>query len=678
MDNALLFTGMDNGPVVRLSVGKPNQELGIQVILPSTEDIANGIHTPILRINLATDAGGNSITTAKQLVEMFNRLTPAETLGVSASLLLPPGIDPNTSDYGKYGNGIVQPTGSSGSVGSRQGDLVLLGNNQNLVDTNAVARIGNANAVAITPANAVSVAGTGGGTAIWTFENTSAMNGMKFGFTFDETKEGFDAITGQLTVFLNPTLTTTTATDADLKTVIDSAIAANWEAIRAYTGAVGDAVQIAVADPGDPVGPPIVPPTLAPTIAQAQADAASGATTEIVKTTEGGVSEERGVGVNDPVLLITANTKGTKMAGYNIQFLQDTALAEYNTLGTSPDISVTEQANADGTKTLVIKANATQIDAIDLAKALNSDATFKKLFTATAALQNEDPAGGATAPSALGDVAFTTDKTHIAAQTTGGYRIESAPSRLGGQTGTSSGISMFGQSDSNERLILEAVQSGSSNFVDVRVTQGLFTTYSPLGQEMTHFAGENARVTVNGQTATADGDNFKVSSSGLQLSGTINNMDEGDIARFSITGGGAIFQLGPDVVSNQQIRIGISSVDSTNLGGSSGKLYQLKSGEVADLKTSTMLADRIVQEAINSIAVTRGTLGATQRSTLSPNQAVLEDTVEQLSAAEAIISNVDFAEASSAMTRAQVLVQSSSQMLSIANQFPQYAAQLLR
>ena len=36
---------------------------------------------------------------------------------------------------------------------------------------------------------------------------------------------------------------------------------------------------------------------------------------------------------------------------------------------------------------------------------------------------------------------------------------------------------------------------------------------------------------------------------------------------FTITGGGALFQLGPDVVSNQQARIGITSVNTARLGG---------------------------------------------------------------------------------------------------------------
>ncbi|MGL6194220.1 MAG: flagellin, partial [Thermoguttaceae bacterium] len=80
----------------------------------------------------------------------------------------------------------------------------------------------------------------------------------------------------------------------------------------------------------------------------------------------------------------------------------------------------------------------------------------------------------------------------------------------------------------------------------------------------------------------------------------------------------------------------------------------------------------------NAITTIRGRLGALQKCTLEPNLASLEDTVEQMSAAEASISNADFAEESSRLTRTQILVQSGAKVLGIANQLPQYAAMLIQ
>jgi flagellin len=62
---------------------------------------------------------------------------------------------------------------------------------------------------------------------------------------------------------------------------------------------------------------------------------------------------------------------------------------------------------------------------------------------------------------------------------------------------------------------------------------------------------------------------------------------------------------------------------------------------------------------------------------LEPQINALQDSLTAISEAEAQISNADFAEESSRLTRAQILVQAGTQTLQIANQFPQYAASLL-
>jgi len=675
-DNALRFTGMDNGPRVRLSVTNSdgsaaiNQQLGVRILQPSDADIRAGITTPILEIMLATDASGNSITTAKDIVDLFNRLTPAETLGVSASLLLPPGVDPNGRTWVSdgcgnetevescpppRGLGIVQPTGWPGPCGTVQDDLLLLGQNQKKVDDYAYARILGDTTIAGAAAEAGATA-----TGI-IFGDTSALNGLTINFTLDERTEGFNKDTGLLTIFVPSYLV-----DADIKALIDSAISANWEAIRAFTGSTllttGAEEKVAT------LGTAVDEASKLRTIAAANDQTANRFTVGDANSA-GGTAGKAGIGDNDPVLVIKANDKGVDMAGVKIYFVQDDTMTLLGTTG--GQVAIEYNVLENGEKQLVIRGNAPAagIGSNDLLAALQANTDFNKLFTAEATSATDNA-------NLVNFRPLTTNKPH--GITEGGYRIESEPDKNSKPNATSNGIVMIGQSDSNERLILESMRAGSAGFVKVDVTQGSFNTYDPWGMQVTYGSGTDSVVTVNGQKATTDGNNFNISNTALQMSGTVNNMFVGQTTGFTITGGGATFQLGPDVVSSQQIRVGINAVDSTTLGGASGKLYMLKGGEMADLKTNTKLADRIVQEAIGSVAFTRGSLGAIQRSTLDPNIAVLEDTVEQLSAAEALISNIDFAEASSAMARAQVLVQSSSQMLALANQFPQYAAQLLR
>jgi flagellin-like hook-associated protein FlgL len=704
LDNALRFTGMDNGPVVRITNmgadNKPvaNQQLGVKIIQPSEADIKAGIHTPILEIRLATDASGNSITTAKDIADLFDRLTADETLGVSAEVLYPPGVDPNGRIFGidscgdpiviencptPYGLGIVQPTNQPGPCTVAQGDLVLLGTNQSITGDYALARVASGTAITGVAAQSApngedGIDDTGAATAATaslTFGNTSALNGLTFGFTRDETIEGFDETTGRLTIYLGPEIVTGGATvDADVEAAVNGSIAANWEAIRAYTGATGDAVKLADGfDAGD----------------DAIADAVSGATTRISATSSTDTMVgTRGVGTDDPALIIRANNKGTDMAGINIYFVNDTSrtdLAQYTdpTSADIPAVDVKYVQNEDGSRSLIVTGNiqdagATQslVNNVTLANALNANSTFKAYFTAEASLIGDD---SGSADNGIGQIEFLQDVTKVAAQTVGGYRVDSPAISGTNQTGTSSGIGMTGQADSNERLVLQAAEAGTENFVNVYVAQGSFDTYDYYGNKTNYTTGTDMVATINGNLANAKGNNISINTPDLALSMSVANSV--GYTGFTIDGGGALFQLGPDVVSTQQMRLGIGSMMTTRLGGASGQVYQLKSGGNADLRTSDAsrkLADKIINEAISSVATTRGRLGAIQRASLEPNVSALQDSLTALTESEAQISNADFAEESSNLTRLQLLIQAGAQTLGIANQLPQYAASLVR
>lgn len=241
------------------------------------------------------------------------------------------------------------------------------------------------------------------------------------------------------------------------------------------------------------------------------------------------------------------------------------------------------------------------------------------------------------------------------------------------------GVAMLGNLDDDpHRLTFESVNVGSGEYVTVRTVSGKFSVKNEDGQVTDADYGKDMVATLNGNSMTAHGNDLRLSSTMLTMNVTLSDdVQEGEEVDFTITGGGATFQIGPDVVSSQQVRLGIQSVNTARLGGVSGKLYMLRDGEVASLRNDTKLADRIVQEAISSIASLRGRLGAIQRSTFEPNIAVLQDTIEQLSAAQADIADADYAQETSNLARYQILMQAGASALATANQFPQYAAMLL-
>ena len=236
-------------------------------------------------------------------------------------------------------------------------------------------------------------------------------------------------------------------------------------------------------------------------------------------------------------------------------------------------------------------------------------------------------------------------------------------------------------SGSGTTLTLTSTGFGSAAFVDLKVIEeggttpptGTFTTAVSAGTRAT---GADVVAKVNGIAADGVGNGFSINTSTLDLGLTVASGFTGTI-NFTINGGGALFQLGPDVVSNQQARLGIGSVNTAQLGGASGGLYRLQSGGSADLNSDATTAAAIVEESIDQITSLRGRLGAFQATTLASNQNALNSTLSNITEAESQIRDADFAAETAELTRSQILVQSGTRVLAIANQNPQNVLALL-
>lgn len=229
-------------------------------------------------------------------------------------------------------------------------------------------------------------------------------------------------------------------------------------------------------------------------------------------------------------------------------------------------------------------------------------------------------------------------------------------------------------------LELTSSEYGSSSFVNLEViSEGTGGTITSAlgGATKTRDTGTDVVATINGLSAKGDGNTLSINTSTLSVSTDVEATFTGTAA-FTITGGGAMFQLGPEVVSNQQARLGIMAVSTGKLGGVSGRLYQLGSGESLSLKNNAAGASKVIEETIEKVSSLRGRLGAFQRTTLDSNSISLSDTLSNLTDAESSIRDADFAKESAALTRAQILVQSGTSVLGIANQSSQSVLSLLR
>src|SRR6478735_5490348 len=173
--------------------------------------------------------------------------------------------------------------------------------------------------------------------------------------------------------------------------------------------------------------------------------------------------------------------------------------------------------------------------------------------------------------------------------------------------------------DNTDAAITAAAASGALTFTSTNygtdakvraeiISESALGTFA-AGLSGTSSSGTDIAATVNGYTASGKGNTISLNNSALNLDVTVSAGSTTDLA-FTITGGGALFQIGPNVNSGGQVRIGVGAVNTGKLGGNSGRLYELKSGNAKDLNTDPTSAASVVDQAITRVTGLRGRFGA--------------------------------------------------------------------
>ena len=206
--------------------------------------------------------------------------------------------------------------------------------------------------------------------------------------------------------------------------------------------------------------------------------------------------------------------------------------------------------------------------------------------------------------------------------------------------------------------------------------------------------GQDVEAFINGQKATTNGTTARINTDFLDVEVDLKydtgNASAGQVGKvggsnptFTITGGGADFQLAGRVDIAGKVSLGIGNVAVRDIGkvvdsGSTYNLADLRSG--ADLNVvdgDISIAQRSLESAIREVSGLRGRLGAFQQNTVGATIRSLGVTLENTAAAESSIRDTDFALETANLTRNQVLSQSAQQTLSLANAQPQNALALL-
>jgi len=256
-------------------------------------------------------------------------------------------------------------------------------------------------------------------------------------------------------------------------------------------------------------------------------------------------------------------------------------------------------------------------------------------------------------------------------------------------TGDGSGVG-----EQSSGLVFNSTEYGSNQFVSVKIINGdslvdvgkdvvadLDGTAEVAGDSFKD-VGRDALATINGTEATTDGLTARVASTSLDLEikfDSANFNTDGDTDNFSITGGGATFQLSPKLDLAGKASLGLPAVTTGQLGSiTNGFLSNLKAGGSSNVVTGDVdNAQSIVRDAIRQVSTLRGRLGAFQKNTVGATIRSLGVSLENTAAAESQIRDTDFAEQTASLTRSQILVQASTNVLSIANSQPQNVLALL-
>ena len=213
---------------------------------------------------------------------------------------------------------------------------------------------------------------------------------------------------------------------------------------------------------------------------------------------------------------------------------------------------------------------------------------------------------------------------------------------------------------------------GTAAEITITVSEGAFTT--DVGNSAD---GTDAVATINGESVTGDGTKFNVSTSNTQLEITVDPTANGTLTSFVASGEGLVFTTGTNVAS--ALRIGMPNLNAARLGGASGKVSDILSGNDADLiGGNSLTALRVIDDAISQATLSQATVGAFNKNALGSASRVLNSQTTNLTSALSAIQDTNVAVETALLTNNQLMQQATLQALSISSLQDQSVLSLLQ
>ena len=470
-------------------------------------------------------------------------------------------------------------------------------------------------------------------------------------------------------------------------------------------------------------------------VAQSQLHRAQGSLNQALQRLSSGLRINRGA--DDPAGLIASESlrseiQGVKTAVDNSQRASNIIATAEGALGEVSDLLVSikslaiQAANKGAMSPEEIKANQLQVDSAvqsitrisnvtnfaglnllngsldyNLSGVINSQIAEAHIFNAQFASATSIPVNvqvvQSALPAALLWATSQVGSSGVTIEVAGNKGVEAINFRHSASVGTvmsaingvkdATGVSatwIDSAGNSAAGLVFYSTDYGSESFVSVQALpgQGAFDTTDALGTSTHRTNGQDVAATINGSNVVGKGLELSLNTTYLSLDLKLDPAFAGaaNASSFAITGGGALFQLGPHVSINEQRSFGIQSVAATRLGNSTiGFLSQIVTGGQSSLtEGQAQQAAAIIDEAITQVAGLRGRMGAFEKNTIQTNMRSLQVAQENLTASESSIRDADFAAETANLTRGQILTSAATSVLAIANQTPQSVLKLLQ
>ena len=250
-----------------------------------------------------------------------------------------------------------------------------------------------------------------------------------------------------------------------------------------------------------------------------------------------------------------------------------------------------------------------------------------------------------------------------------GYRINRA-------SDDAAGLAIADSLKADQKIASVAIRNANDGISSIAIADGALSQVSDVLTRLAELAEQSANGVYSTDQRSALQNEFSALGSEIQR---IALTTEFDGVKLLSGGAGITLQVGFDSNADSQIAIRnvTGTLESLGIGNSVGAMtYSISGATIEAGQSASRAALDAVNNAIGSLAATRGNLGAVEsRLTVTINN--LEVAKENFASAESQIRDVDVASEAAELTRLNILQQAGASVLAQANQQPGIALSLL-